>query len=96
MKKNEVIHYENGKRVERIFYRSGELMYEIPFVNDKKHGIEKEYYENGQVRCEIPFDNGNRHGMEKEYDENGNIIKEIIYENGELKTGGKNEQNRMD
>lgn len=72
MKKNEVIHYENGKRVERIFYRSGELMCEIIFENEKKQGVEKIY------------------------DKNGNVIKETPYENGELKTGEKNEQNRMD
>ena len=52
------------------------------------------YYENGNVKYEIPFVKGKRHGVAKEYDENGNLIKETLYENGELKTGGKNEQNR--
>lgn len=58
--------------------------------------VETKYYENGNLECEIPFENGKRHGIEKWYYENGNLIKESLYENGELKTGGKNEQNRMD
>lgn len=58
MKKNEVIHYENGKRVERIFYRSGELMCEIIFENEKKTGVEKIYDKNGNVIKETPYENG--------------------------------------
>ena len=56
--------------------------------------IQTEYYENGNLNRETPFVNGKRHGVAKGYYENGNLIKEILYENGELKTGGKNEQNR--
>ena len=58
MKKNEVIHYENGKRVERIFYRSGELMCEIIFENEKKQGIEKIYDKNGNVLRKTLYKNG--------------------------------------
>ena len=72
------------------------LWVETPYQNGKKHGVQKAYYENGNLRLEFPYQNGKLHGVEKEYDENGNLIKETLYENGELKTGGKNEQNRMD
>ena len=54
------------------------------------------YYENGNIEYETPFKKGKRHGVVKWYDENDNLIKETLYENGKLKTGGKNEQNRMD
>lgn len=81
---------------QREYYENGNLKSETPYLNNLKHGVAKSYYENGNLECEIPFDNDKRHGVEKEYDENGNLIKEALYENGELKTGGKNEQNRMD
>ena len=56
--------------------------------------VEIEYYENGNVMYETPYKKDKRHGVAKWYDKNGNVIRKILYENGELKTGGKNEQNR--
>ena len=62
----------------------------------RKPRVIKGYHENGNVEYEIPFKKDKKHGVEKWYDENGNVIRKALYENGELKTGGKNEQNRMD
>ena len=66
-------------------YANGSGWIEIPFLNGKIHGMEKWYDKYENLVQEFPYINDKRHGVAKEYDENG-----------ELKTGGKNEQNRMD
>lgn len=44
--------------IETGYYENGNVMYEIPFVNGKKHGVEKGYYENGNVIKETLYENG--------------------------------------
>jgi antitoxin component YwqK of YwqJK toxin-antitoxin module len=75
----------DGKRhgVERIYYESGALWSEAPFVKGKMHGVDKEYYESGALHWEAPYVNGNMHGVEKVYEEGtSNIAKLTLYKDG--------------
>jgi len=56
---------------ERGYYKDGTLNWEIPFVNDKQHGVQKGYYEDGTLHWEIFFFNGQAHGTAKWYYEGG-------------------------
>jgi hypothetical protein len=58
---------------------------EIPYVNNKKHGVEKWYYKSGKIKMEIPYVNGKEHGIKKKYYESGQIRYEIPYVNGKIR-----------
>ena len=68
--------------VKRIYYPSGALWYETPYVDGKEHGIEKGYYESGALKKEIPYENGEMHGIVKAYYESGDLWYEAPYVNG--------------
>ena len=59
--------------IRKSYYENGNLWSEIPYVNDKEHGIQKIYYENGKLYSEIPYKNGKTYGVRKDYYPNGNI-----------------------
>ena len=65
-----------------MYDKNGLLYYEIPYVNDKNHGVEKWYYANGQISLEIPYVNGKKHGIEKKYYENGKLKSKKPYKEG--------------
>ena len=44
--------------VVKWYYENGNVMYEIPHKNGKRHGVAKEYDENGNVIKEILYENG--------------------------------------
>jgi len=67
---------------ERHYYSNGQLHYEIPYVNDQRHGVVRDYYSNGQLRFETPYVNGQLHGVEKYWDKEGNLTQEILWANG--------------
>src|SRR5574343_23849 len=66
------------------YYGSGELRWEIPFINGKEHGVVKSYYESGALMREIPYINGNAHGVDKGYYKNGKLAGTATYKNGKL------------
>lgn len=35
--------------IEKHYYQTGELYYEIPYENGERHGIQKGYYKTGEV-----------------------------------------------
>lgn len=79
--------------IEKWYYESGELKYEIPYEHGKKYGIEKLYYESGELKRESPFTNSKRHGILKEYYKNGQIKEESLYDNSELKGTNSYDEN---
>jgi len=67
----------------KIYYKSGALWWETPYVNGKRHGIEKGYYESGALEWETPYVEGKKHGIEKEYEaDKSNIDCLTLYEKG--------------
>ncbi|MFA5706724.1 MAG: hypothetical protein WDA41_10255 [Candidatus Neomarinimicrobiota bacterium] len=68
--------------VKKVYYKSGALWWETPYVNGKIHGIAKEYYSTGVLRREIPYVNGKRYGIERGYYESGSLWYETPYKDG--------------
>jgi antitoxin component YwqK of YwqJK toxin-antitoxin module len=77
--------------VRKTYYKNGQLLREISYVNGVAHGLCKYYYKNGQLMYEKPYVNGVLHGLYKQWYNNGkdrsklylvfNVIEgeEIIY-----------------
>ena len=59
--------------IEREYYENGQLEYEYPCQNGKRHGICKAWWENGQLRYEYPYQNGKAHGIRKIWYKNGKL-----------------------
>ena len=69
--------------VTKLYYESGALMVETPYVNGKMHGIEKWYYESGALMAEIPYVDSEIHGIVKSYEaDKSNIYRLALYEKG--------------
>lgn len=60
--------------IERSYYLSGQLKYEIPYENGEINGVEKKYYKSGKLKEETPY----------EYDKKKMLVK-IIMNLGSLK-----------
>jgi antitoxin component YwqK of YwqJK toxin-antitoxin module len=80
--------------IRKEYYESGEIKREIPYINDKIHGIKKEYYSHlkrveerlipygdYKIYSEIPYINGKRDGIMKGYYISSEIKEEIPYIN---------------
>ena len=66
------------------YNESDELSSEIPYVNEKIHGVFSGYYVDGILFCEIPYVNGILNGIEKWYHRSGQLWEEIPYVNGKI------------
>ena len=62
--KRVVTAYENGVKSgpELHYYDTGELAFEVEFIDNIQQGVERHYYQNGQRRGEIAFQDGVKHG----------------------------------
>lgn len=83
-------HYPNGKLKstvpskdgvphghQKIYYETGELMYEGEWKNNQQEGIWKLYYEDGTLKRENVFKNHEKNSL-KEYDIEGNLVLEEL------------------
>jgi antitoxin component YwqK of YwqJK toxin-antitoxin module len=66
---------------DRGHYTNGQLWWEIPWVNGRRHGIAKCWYSDGQLMWETPYVNGEKHGIGRCWYENGQLRLEIPYVN---------------
>ena len=57
---------------------------EVPYLNNKKHGIEKKYYQNGNLSEKSEWKNGVNDGLIIRYYESGKVMARIFYMNGIL------------
>jgi len=73
---------ENG--IHTKYYKSGDLMSEIPYVNGKRHGQLKTYYKDGSNWIESFVVEGKQHGTRKVYYQNGNIERETKKDMGKM------------
>ena len=76
--------YVNGKKQGsyKNFYRTGELLREDVYYNDKMNGISKMYHRNGIIEKESFYSNGKKEGTFKTFDNLGNILQEENYSVG--------------
>lgn len=81
--------------------QNGNIKWETPYKNGKKHGIEKGYYETGELETKIPWVNGKREGDYKIYYISGKIkqitklkndkqiSEQVYFEGGQLEQDSK-------
>ena len=76
--------YVNGKKQGsyKNFYRTGELLREDVYYNDKMNGISTMYHRNGIIKKESFYSNGKKEGTFKTFDNLGNILQEENYSVG--------------
>jgi hypothetical protein len=82
--KAEVI-YKGGKKngLSKSYDKEGNIMLELPYVNDKKEGQSKKYYEGGkQIYSTTEYKDNNMHGLQVKYRENGDLMSEAKYKEG--------------
>ena len=58
----------------RINRKSGQLIKETSYTNDKKDGIEKWYYKSGQLMAVLPYTNGKKDKDGKRYNKSGELM----------------------
>jgi len=76
-----VFFWEVTDEIERTYWLSGQLKYEISYQNGQRHGVAKWWYGNGQLEHEVPYQNEQYHGVEKKWYENGRRQYECPYQN---------------
>jgi antitoxin component YwqK of YwqJK toxin-antitoxin module len=84
-----LIIYEYGNlSMKKEFFKTGIVKQEIPYVDNKIHGILKEYYETGAVKYESNCAYGKNDGPLKKYDKNGKLISTKYFKNGKKVKAG--------
>ncbi len=66
----------------KTYYENGNLEWDIPMKDGKRHGVAKSYYKNGTLKSESPFKNGEREGVMKSYYKNGALEEWFPFKNG--------------
>lgn len=70
-------------KITRKNYDNGQLMYEIPYHQNQKHGIEKWWHSNGELQSEHLYHKGQLHGIVKWWHRNGRLEHETTYYEGQ-------------
>jgi hypothetical protein len=93
----------------RTYNSLGDLMNEVEYVNDRRHGVSRRFYPYGKVMEEIEYQNGIKEGIYKRYFYSGQIKQEgeyitnkkngkwtKYYEDGEIASEGSYKLNKRD
>jgi len=80
-----LIPYEKGKLhgVEKV-YEGANLAQEIPWENDRRHGVMRSYFPDGKLRSEATYEHGKQVGESITYDTSGNVVERIPYKDGKM------------
>jgi len=78
--------YKAGKKngIAKQYDKSGILLDEIPYLDDKINGVAKEYYTSGKLKSEATLTTGHLNGIWKTYYESGKLYSEASYNNGKV------------
>jgi antitoxin component YwqK of YwqJK toxin-antitoxin module len=76
-----IVPWKEGERrgVERHLEgwgRNRRAVVEIPWEDDRVHGVKKTYYPDGTLRSETHYHKGDAHGPSRTYDREGNLTRE--------------------
>lgn len=70
------IQYKRGN------WHNGQLCFEVPYLDGKKHGIEKWFRMDGTPEMELSFQNGVKHGEAKTWHPNGVLENYVMFHEG--------------
>ena len=71
-------------QIMKMFYPSGKLWWDVPYINDKTNGVQKKYYESGSLEMEVLYKDAVPVGVERWYYENGKVKTEFFYTKGKI------------
>lgn len=85
-------------RIEKYYYRSGQLYVQNRYVNGEFHGCCRTWHFNGQLAGELRYRHGLLHGVSQEWDETGKLLGsfEMIHGTGVQQYWHDNGQLRME
>ncbi|MDH5368229.1 MAG: hypothetical protein OEW67_14695 [Cyclobacteriaceae bacterium] len=67
---------------ETAYYKTGEIMFEVPLKEGKYHGMYRQYYPDGTLSGEIEYYNGKKNGTSIGYDSSGYQMNHYNYRDG--------------
>lgn len=70
----------------QLFYESGQLKVERPYLKGQIDGTVREWYENGQLMSEIEFTSNYQHGYFRQWRDDGRLKYEALYSRGQMDT----------
>lgn len=82
-----ILFFKCQQKVEREFYDSGSLKFEVPLKEGARNGVFKEFYENGTIKAKIEWENGEQTGTAYFYNKEGTLETETEFIKG--KASGK-------
>jgi len=65
-------------------YSSGQLRYEIEYVDGKINGLSRGWYESDRYRSEQNHGNGKLHGLRRYWLDSGRLAQDEVYVDGEI------------
>jgi len=84
-----IFNIDMKEEIEKYYHDNGELNYETPYRNGKRHGLAKWWNENGLITREALYVNGQIHGLVKHcWYSDGQIMFEVPYKN-DIEFGAK-------
>jgi antitoxin component YwqK of YwqJK toxin-antitoxin module len=74
----------SNEKVEKEFYKNGQLKEAVPYKGRQIHGEYEAYYENGQIRAKGFYEGGKMVGVWKYWYKNGSPMSEGTYKENQL------------
>jgi antitoxin component YwqK of YwqJK toxin-antitoxin module len=74
------------EKIQKSYWRNGQLWREVNYINDKKEGNYKVYWYNGQLYSKVNFINDKKEGIQKSYTRNGQLYSKVNYINDNWNT----------
>lgn len=75
---------DNEKQVKKNYYKSGELLSEVEYLDGVKHGISKDYYESGKIHAQYEYKQGKKDGWAKKYHRSGEVYQQTLYRDDKI------------
>jgi hypothetical protein len=69
-------------RVQKQFYRNGQLRQTVPLRSGKQHGVVRSWHRNGALASEERYREGVLHGLCRQWDEAGALLGEFTMDRG--------------
>ena len=79
---NEVNSYMPKRRIERYYYRNGQIRMENREVEREFHGLCRTWHYNGQLAEEQRYRHGKLHGLSRQWDEKGRLLGSFTMNHG--------------
>lgn len=70
------------RRIERYYYRNGQIRMENRELSGQFHGLSRTWHHNGQLAEELRYRHGKLHGISRQWDEKGRLLGSFTMSHG--------------